>query len=203
MSLELEGHPSELRMTEEEFDAWCDEDTRAEFVDGVVIDMSPVSTNHARLAVFILTLLRVHLESREGSEIFGGEVAVRLRPALRRVPDITYVASEHRDRIRENLIEGAPDAVWEIVSPESEARDWREKYLDYEAAQIPEYWLIDPYSRTLHLYRLGSDGKYARVPETDGWLYSETIEGFRMRPDWLWQERLPRVTDCLAAIRQR
>jgi len=28
----------------------------------------------------------------------------------------------------------------EIVSPDSEARDWREKYLDYQAAGVREYW---------------------------------------------------------------
>ena len=34
------------RMTEEEFVAWCDEDTRAEWVDGEVVVHSPTSIRH-------------------------------------------------------------------------------------------------------------------------------------------------------------
>jgi len=40
-----------LRMTEEEFEAWADEDTRAEWVDGEVILMSPTSLLHNRLQI--------------------------------------------------------------------------------------------------------------------------------------------------------
>ena len=36
-----------LRMTEAEFVAWVDEDTRAEWVDGDVILMAPVSGEHS------------------------------------------------------------------------------------------------------------------------------------------------------------
>ncbi len=32
--------------TEDEFEAWCDEDTKAEYLDGEVIVMTPASTVH-------------------------------------------------------------------------------------------------------------------------------------------------------------
>src|SRR5207302_6232318 len=41
------------------------------------------------------------------------------------------------------------------VSPESQSRDRREKYLEYEAAGIPEYRIADPLSRMLEAYPAG------------------------------------------------
>lgn len=53
------GHPLSLglRMTEDEFVDWCDSETWAEWVDGEVIVMSPVSIEHATLANFLNHLL--------------------------------------------------------------------------------------------------------------------------------------------------
>jgi hypothetical protein len=39
-------HPPRQHMTEDEFVAWCDEDVRAEWVDGEVIVMSPANRMH-------------------------------------------------------------------------------------------------------------------------------------------------------------
>lgn len=41
-------------------------------------------------------------------------------------------------------MDGTPDLIVEVTSPESLARDRGEKYVEYEAAGVREYWLIDP-----------------------------------------------------------
>src|SRR5262245_30512575 len=46
-----------LRMTYEEFLAWANEDTRAEWVDGEVILFMPQSRRHIRLISFLLRLI--------------------------------------------------------------------------------------------------------------------------------------------------
>ena len=51
------GASSPPRMTYEEFLEWCDEDTYAEWVDGEVILMSPVSARHQLVATFLAALL--------------------------------------------------------------------------------------------------------------------------------------------------
>src|SRR5207302_7428738 len=53
------------RMTFEEFLEWADESTFAEWVDGEVIVMSPVSFVHQNLADFLAALLRHFTEAKE------------------------------------------------------------------------------------------------------------------------------------------
>jgi Uma2 family endonuclease len=199
--MELETKQAELPlMTEEEFEAWCDEDTRAEFVDGKVIIMSPANLFHVRLARFLIQLLGVYLELRPHGELLPTEYQVRLRAGLRRLPDLLYVSAERRDRLTRTYLDGAPDAAWEIISPDSQERDWRDKYDEYEASGVREYWIIDPHSETAWLHRLDESGKYQSVPPQEGRLVSEVIPEFWLRAEWLWREPKPKVLDCLREI---
>lgn len=189
--------PPNRLMSEEEFVAWCDEDTRAEFVDGKVVLMSPEALVHVRITRFLVQFLGLYLEHRPHGELLGPGYQVRLRAGLRRVPDLLYVAPEHEQRIQDTILNGGPDVAWEIISPDSVDRDWREKHAEYEAAGVTEYWIIDPYTRTVHLYRLDESGRYERVPEEDGKLGSSVLPGVWFRTDWFWQRPLPKVMDCL------
>jgi len=182
-------------MTEEEFVAWCDEDIKAEYVDGEVIVYTPSSTRHVLLCSFLGTLLRMHVDAHDLGIVAGPEWQVRLRPELRRVPDLLFIAKERASIVQEVHIEGAPDLIIEIVSPDSEERDWREKYWDYERAGVREYWVIDPYSQTMAMYQLGEEGRYRRAELKEGIYRSEAVPGFWVRPEWLWQEPLPNVLE--------
>jgi len=190
-------------LTEEQFVAWCPDDVRAEYRDGEVIIMSPVDIAQDSVQGLLAAILRIWVEQHDLGSVTGDSFTVRLRPGLRRVPDLTFVAQRHAMRVRRTFIEGAPDAVFEIVSPESRARDWRDKHHDYQAAGVPEYWLIDPQVEEAHLYRLNARGEYEDIAEDDGRLVSEAIAGFWLRPAWLFSDPLPKVLDCLAEIEAR
>jgi Uma2 family endonuclease len=187
-------------MTEEEFVAWCDEDIKAEYVDGEVIVYTPVSRRHDDLTWFLGTLLKLFVEKNALGSIHGPELQVRLRAGLRRVPDLLFIAKEHRDILQDAHVEGATDLAIEIVSPGSEERDWREKYWEYEEAGVKEYWVIDPYSQTMAMYRLGEEERYHRVELKEGIYRSEVIPGFCLRPEWLWQEPLPNVLEIARVV---
>lgn len=195
-----------VRMTEEEFVAWCDEDTRAEWVDGEVIMASPASNEHMDLSLWLGAVIRSFVERRQLGTV-RIEVQVRLaRPRRRRNPDIWFVSKEREHFLKPNHLEGPPDLIAEIVSPESEARDWREKYLEYEAAGVREYWVIDPASQHAELYVLtaeppaegegAGEKRYRRVLEKDGVLASVVLPGFFVRIAWLWQPH-PQIPDAL------
>jgi Uma2 family endonuclease len=118
-----------------------------------------------------------------------------------RAPDILFLASEHQGRIRGTYVDGPADLVIEVVSPDSEVRDRREKLLEYEAAGISEYWLIDELRREAHFYVLGEDGGYQDTPLSDENAYESTVlPGLRLKVDWLWRDPLPTLDEALAEL---
>ncbi len=186
-------------MTEEEFEAWCTDDTRAEFVDGKVIQMSPTTIHHNDIIGFLWQLLGVYLAAHPRGRVTGPEYQVRLRSGLRRVPDLLFIAAENGARIRKTILEGAPDAAWEVVSQDSVERDWREKYDEYEASGVREYWVIDPLTENVRLYYLTESG-YEAVEPQDGRLHSKLLPGFCVKTEWFWQDPLPNLIECLREL---
>ena len=198
---ELPVETPRLRMTEEEFVAWCDEDTKAEWVDGEVIVHSPANLQHVDLAGFLQIIVRLFATQRDLGVVYGPELQIRLGSLRRRrVPDLLFIAKERMSIIKATEVEGAPDLIIEIVSPDSPARDWREKYLEYEAASVREYWVIDPMAQRVEGYALGVDGRYTLLAEKDGVIHSTALTGFFLKPAWLWQEPLPNPLDVLKEL---
>ena len=148
----------ERPVSEPEFREWAlglGKGARVEWVDGETVIMSPENITSARLEHWLDRVLGEYVDYHELGEVMAAEVLVRL-PEQRtdRVPDLLFVAKEHADRVKPTHIDGPPDLCIEIVSPASQARDWREKYLEYEAAGVHEYWVIDPMSRRAEFYAL-------------------------------------------------
>jgi Uma2 family endonuclease len=187
-------HPRR-KLSEEEFVAWVDEHTRAEWVDGEVTIMSPVSFRHNDLQTWLVAILRILCDIKDVGAVGGPEFFVRLDDKQRRVPDIYFLAKSRSKLIRPTYLDGAPDAIIEVVSPESVARDYREKYHDYAAAGVREYWIIDPASEVLEANALNAKATYRRIPKVRGKVVSAVVPGFYLRTDWLWRKPLPSVVD--------
>jgi Uma2 family endonuclease len=115
------------------------------------------------------------------------------------VPDLFFVASDRQHLMRPTFFDGAPDTVVEFVSPDSQSRDRREKYEEYEKAGVREYWIIDPLSKTVELYRLDRK-RYGRVDEVNDALASSVIRGFHLKPALLWRKPLPKVAGVLRQL---
>ena len=186
-------------MTEAEFDAWPDQDVKAEWVNGEVTVYMPEATRHNAIVVWLLTLIQLFADRHLLGRVFVTNGVVRF-PARRRAPDLCFVAREHMDIVKSTYIDGAPDMIVEIVSPDSVERDWRDKYQEYEANGVREYWVIDlGYSR-LRAYQRGADGRYAAIEETDGKIASAVLPGFWVRPSDLWQDPLPNSVTVLQEL---
>jgi Uma2 family endonuclease len=182
------------KMTFEEFLAWCNEDTWAEWVDGEVIMLSPASSKHQDIRGLLELVLRAYSESRDLGKVLAAPFLMRLPEALKRgrEPDILFVAKKHLSRLKPTYLAGPADLVVEITSPESILRDRGEKFAEYELGGVREYWLIDPEAKRADFYGLDSEGRYARRrPDAQGIYHSEVVEGFGLKVDWLWPEPLP------------
>ncbi len=188
--------PPSSKVTFERFLEWTDEDTWAEWVDGEIIMMTPASDRHQNLADWLTAILRLHIEAHNLGWLRSAPFLMRLSPTVAREPDLLFVTNEHLDRVQGAYLDGSADLVIEIVSADSIARDRGEKFVEYEAAGISEYWLIDPLRQQAEFYQLADDGRYRLVPpNADGTYQSRTVAGFRLRHDWLWAEPLPKVLD--------
>lgn len=193
-------HPGR-RLTEAEFLAWIDEDTRAEWVDGEVVMMAPVSIDHDQFHAWLRSLLMHFVEHHGLGIVFGSEVLVRFpRQRRLRMPDLTFVSKDRLEIVGPTLINGVPDTIFELVSPESVVRDWRDKFAEYEKAGVREYWVIDRRGGRIEVYSLGRGGKYRPIEERQGRLHSTVLKGFSLRTDWALGEKRPRVAVALKEL---
>ena len=164
--------------------------------------MSPANLDHQDVLRFVERLISEFVDAHRLGFVYFAPVLMRLptRPSGRE-PDLLFVANHHADRLRDTYVDGPADLVVEIVSPDSDERDRVDKFGEYQAAGIPEYWLLDPLRRDAIFYQLGADGRYYPAPlDADGYLHSAVLAGFRLRVAWLWQRPLPRVADVLPEI---
>ena len=186
------------RMTYEEFLEWGD-GIRAEWVDGEVIVMSPVSFTHQYVAEFLAASLRFFAEATNLGQVLTAPFQMRLRARPSgREPDVIYIARDRLDKLQNAYLDGPADLAIEIISPDSRARDRGDKYYEYEQAGVREYWLIDPARKQAEFYRLESNGIYSAVAiGNDGIFRSSVIEGLWLKVDWLWQDPLPTLMSVL------
>ena len=189
-----------LRMTEQEFVNWCDENTWAEWVDGEVIQISLVNFDNDEFFVFLLTLMKCTADEQDAGSVLSEPMHVRLgKLRVRRSPDIFFISNQRKDIIQYAHIEGAPDLILEIISPDSQSRDRRDKFHEYESAGVMEYWIVDPLSKTFEAYTLV--GKKYRLIEEASAIKSKILPGFAIKPAWLWLAKLPKIAACLREMK--
>jgi len=179
------------RMTYEEFLEKCDA-TRAEWVDGEVIVMSPPSIRHQRIVGFLYALLQFFVESHELGVVFVApfQMSLSFRPSGRE-PDVLFVRQGRLSLLQRNFLDGPADLVIEVVSPDSRSRDRTEKYSEYQQAGVGEYWVIDPKRRRAEFFVHDETATYKPAPTEDGVYSSSLLPGLWLKVDWLWQETLP------------
>jgi Uma2 family endonuclease len=187
------------RLSYDDFLRQAPDGGRLEWVDGEVIELSPVSTQHQRIVGFLLSLFQHFVEARRPGIVLTAPFQMKTGARLSgREPDILFIAAEHRDRLKERHLAGPADLVVEVLSPESERRDRVDKLAEYEQGGVPEYWLIDPLRREVELRVLGDDGRYRlEPPGPDGVWHSSVLTGLWIRADWLWRDTPPALLSVL------
>jgi len=101
-----------------------------------------------------------YLEETKGGYVFVDDVDVYFPDGSLFKPDLCVV-------LKENLfiidwlkgIYGAPDMVVEVLSYSTRKKDITVKKDIYEANGVREYWIVDPWSKSVDVYLL-RDGKY-------------------------------------------
>ena len=109
-----------------------------------------------RLYMFIGT----YLDANNSGYVFFDDVDVYLKDGPLFKPDLIVVLEENADIIDwYKGIYGAPDMVVEVLSRSTKKRDITIKKDTYELNGVREYWIIDPWIKSITVYLL-RDGKY-------------------------------------------
>jgi Uma2 family endonuclease len=197
-----QGQP--LRMSYEEYLAWADEDVHAEWVNGEVIVQMPPKEPHQRVVAFLLQLMGLFIQLFQLGRLLPAPFEMRATPdGPAREPDLIFVASEHLDRLSQERLSGPADLVVEVISDDSVARDRADKFYEYQAAGVREYWILDsrPGRERADFYVLDEKGRYRPVPpESDGRYHSTVLPGFWLHMDWVTAAEPPAVLTALAQV---
>src|SRR5437764_8033472 len=88
----------------EDFHDWLKKNQRAEWVDGEVIEPARDNLAHHLLVGFLLCLLKRYTDHRRPGDVFLSVFLMRLlhRPSAR-MPDVFFVAGEHRERLKDTF----------------------------------------------------------------------------------------------------
>jgi len=192
-------------MTYEEWLELQDEDMYSEWVDGEGFWYMPASDRHQAIKGFLYVLFWLFCRRSGLAVVRDAPLEMRLDTAARE-PDILVLRNEHLDRLEATRLRGGADLIVELVSKDSTRRDRVDKRREYEAAGIPEYWIVDTRlgREVAEFLRLGSSGRYESIePDREGHIRSEVLPGFSFDPGWLWQEPEPDPHELLATMEAR
>lgn len=143
-------------MTIEDLDAMPDDGHRYEIIEGELYVSRAPNLKHQRASGNLFADLRTYLSMNRIGEVLATP-GLTLSQYDGVIPDLVYISYERRDEIASgDRIMGAPDLVVEIVSPgaENEKRDRIAKRQLYGKYGVKEYWVVDPYQRTVEVYVL-------------------------------------------------
>jgi Uma2 family endonuclease len=178
---------------------------RTEWLAGeVAIYNKSNNEKHQALLLLLAILFEWFLKKHDAGRVYMAGYPMYLGDtAPAREPDLMVVLTAHEDRITPTYLNGLADIVIEVISPESVGRDRGVKFAEYEAAGVPEYWLVDPIRNEVLVYALHADGLYRAVlRDAQGRLRSAVLPGLALDPAVLWRDPLPRGPEVSALIEQ-
>jgi len=126
-------------------------DTRYELVQGELVPMAQPTGVHGAISEFINDCFRSEIQRLQLPLVAKQElIAIQTthigNKVTCRIPDVTVITLEQWKSIKLSeavLTETAPLLVVEVVSDSSRNIDYRRKRVEYNAIEIPEYWIVD------------------------------------------------------------
>jgi len=175
---QLQARLAEERARRQKFYGEIDDDDKAEFINGQVIMHSPATVRHLRVRDNLQELLGLHVKARQVGWVTG-EKALCAFPRNDYEPDVCFFGPEKAASLQPGQRQlPPPDFIAEVLSESTEAKDRGEKFQDYAAHGVREYWIIDPDQEVLEQY-VAAEGVYQlRQKSGTGEVRSVVVPGF-------------------------
>lgn len=177
-----------------------------EWLDGTVIKMSPVHDKHDQITRYLAILFEAYIEIKPIAQLKQAPFVMRYEyddngetKRRNREPDIQIILNSNTHKLRSTFMDGAADIVIEVVSLESQQRDYAEKFYEYEQAGVPEYWIIDPIKKEARFYLLNQKKAYVLQTVEDEYR-TNRLPDLLIHIPTFWQAKLPGPAATVKAI---
>lgn len=130
---------------------------RYEAIDGSLFVTPAPSVRHQRISFKLERELDRLLERPGYGLVFHAPIGVEFPGSEEGVqPDILFVSRQRLEIVHDDWIRGAPDFIVEILSPATAERDRDLKRKLYQRQGIAEYWIVDPESESVKVWRFAA-----------------------------------------------
>ena len=169
-------------LTYEDLAGFPDDGLRRELISGELhVTPSPM-TRHQRVVMQIAGPLHSHITKYGGGEVFVAPLDVVFSPRDVVEPDVIAVSEADADIVGEKNIQGPPTLVVEVLSDPLRDRGLKRKL--YEQFKVQEYWIADPESNSIEIYKLaGERYEGPTVLTGTGSLTLQWLPGFKLDVD--------------------
>ena len=123
--------------------------------------MSPAANlTHSDIIGRLYLFIGNYLMEKKCGYVYPDDVDVHFSDGSLYKPDLCVVLKSNEKILAgRKAIYGAPDMVVEVLSHSTRKKDLTIKKDTYEAQGVREYWIIDPWAKSVTVYLL-RDGKY-------------------------------------------
>jgi Uma2 family endonuclease len=153
-----------------------------EYVDGHLVG-KPVSKESSRIASQINFLLRLHIRSAGGVEVYDSSLGYQCFEdrAHWRKPDVSAIRTTRLTALEPDpgLMPIPADLTVEVLSPTDLAYDVAKKIEEYLRNGFPLIWVVQTATRTVEIHR--ADGTVTKLRENDEITGESAVPGFRVK----------------------
>ncbi len=129
-------------------------ESRLEYFDGEVIELSSPRPIHNQIAKRLIKLLDIYIEPNGKGLLFWSD-EFRLNEGRRVIPDIACMMAPKHQLVDLNRtpIDLIPDLAIEVISPSEMARDVERKITAYLDSGVVEVWTLYPESQHIYVHQ--------------------------------------------------
>ena len=150
---------SGVKLTYDDFVLFPDDGKRHELIDGEHHVTPSPNTRHQQISGNLFALIWTYLETQPIGQVFHAPYDVVFSEFDVVEPDLLYLSNERAaEAVTPQHVRGVPNIVVEIASPGTRTRDETIKRHLYERAGVSEYWVVDPDTDVVRIYRRSGEG---------------------------------------------
>ena len=131
-----------------------------EIIGGEKILSAMAYLNHSGIIMNLGNKIFNYVTANKCGYVFTDDVDVHFPDGSLFRPDLTVITAENKKIMNwKGSINGAPDMVVEVLSRSTKKNDLTIKKDVYEENGVKEYWIVDPWAKSVAVYIL-RDGKF-------------------------------------------